>query len=65
MSVAAFERTENRVEASALLQMPLEKFTSEDWMMAFTIEREVESMVVRVSSVAGLMTAIRVSVGGW
>lgn len=65
MSVAAFERTENRVEASALLQMPLEKFTSEDWMMAFTLEREVESMVARVSSVAGLMTAIRVTVGGW
>lgn len=62
---AALERTVNLVDASLLLQMPLEKFSREEWMMALTVSWEVASMVAICDSVAGLMIWILVSVGAW
>lgn len=63
--VAALERTVNRVDASALLQTPLEKFCKEDLTVAFTVSRDVESIVAMHVSVAGLMIWIRSSVAVW
>jgi len=62
---AALERTANLVDASVLLQTPLEKFSREDWMIALTVSTEVESMIAISDSVAGLMIWIRVSVAVW
>ena len=50
------ERTRYRSDAEDEDQMPLEKFCREDWMMDWTVEEGVESMVKRGDSVAGLMT---------
>lgn len=61
--VAAFERTEKRVEASDLLHIPLWKFCSDEAMMALTCSRGVESIVVINCSVAGLVIWIRCGVG--
>jgi hypothetical protein len=62
---AALERTVNFVDASVRLQIPLEKFSREDWIIALIVERGVESMVAIEISVAGLMIWILASVGGW
>lgn len=53
---AAFERTENLVEASVLLQTPLEKFFNEEAIIELTASRDVESIVAIGDSVAGFMT---------
>lgn len=62
---AALERTANLVDASVRLQIPLEKFSREDWIMALMAGRGVESMVAIWDSVAGSMIWILISEGGW
>jgi hypothetical protein len=58
---AALERTANRVDASALLQMPLEKFCNEDAIILLIVSRGVESIVATDISVAGLLTVMLIS----
>ena len=58
-SVAALERTPNRVEASAWDHDPEEKF-SRDWeTISWTASRGVASILLIRVSVAGLMTSMR------
>ena len=54
--VAALERTEKRLDASAWLQTPLEKFCNEEVMIELTMSTDVESMVAIDDSVVGLIT---------
>jgi hypothetical protein len=53
---AALDKTVNRVDASAWLQTPLEKFSRDETTMALTVSWGVESIVAIGDSVAGLMT---------